>query len=172
MNLRSPVDPRHNALSHSRTTFVDREDLPEAGAGAGRSLQGARSAWPYRQSQRRAAGSCRTPIGPRRASIISSDPAATGPAPASDDAHDTLSIVRQYHGGAGRTISIPGPAGVSDAIITAYHGRLLLQSNLGPGGPSSLFWFNPATRSIRFISRAPHGSYGVAGAIAYGYWNG
>jgi hypothetical protein len=33
-------------------------------------LRRARSAWPYRQSQRRAAGSCRTPIGPqRRASV-------------------------------------------------------------------------------------------------------
>ena len=88
-----------------------------------------------------------------------------------DDAHDTLSIVRQYRGGTRRTISVPGPAGVSDAIITAYHGRLFLQSDLGPGGPSSLFWFNPVTRSIRFIFRAPPGSYGVAGAIAYGYWN-
>ena len=88
-----------------------------------------------------------------------------------DDAHDTLSIVRQYRGGARRTISVPGPAGVSNAIITAYHGRLLLQSNLGQGGPSSLFWFNPVTRSIRFIFRAPPGSYGVAGAIAYGDFN-
>jgi hypothetical protein len=90
-----------------------------------------------------------------------------------DDAHDTLSIVRQFRGGARRTISVPGPAGVSDAIITAHRGRLLLQSNIGgPGGPSSLFWFNPATRSIRFIFRAAPGTDGVAGAIAYGYWNG
>lgn len=89
-----------------------------------------------------------------------------------DDAHDTLSIVRQFRDGTRHTISVPGPAGVSDAIITTYHGRLLLQSNIGPGGPSSLFWFNPATRSIRFIFRAPPGTYGVAGTIAYGYWNG
>ena len=37
-----------------------------------------KSAWPYRQSQRRAAGSFGTPIGPRWASIYSSGPAATG----------------------------------------------------------------------------------------------
>jgi len=90
-----------------------------------------------------------------------------------DDAHDTLSIVRQFRDGTRRTITVPGPAGVSDLIITAYRGRLLLQSNIGgPGGPSSLFWFNPVTRSIRFIFRAPAGAIGVAGAIAYGYWNG
>ena len=41
-----------------------------------------RLGWPYRQSQRRGAGSCRTPIGPRKASISSSDQAATGHAPA------------------------------------------------------------------------------------------
>jgi len=67
---------------------------------------------------------------------------------------------------------VPGPAGVSDLIITAYHGRLLLESNVGPGGPGSLFWFNPATRSISFIFRAPPGTYGVYLAIAYGYQNG
>jgi hypothetical protein len=86
VNVRCPVDPRNNALHHSPPCLIDPEGPPEAGAGAGRSLQGARSAWPYSQSQRRAAGSCRTPIGPRRASISSSDPAATGHAPASSRA--------------------------------------------------------------------------------------
>jgi len=89
-----------------------------------------------------------------------------------DNAHDTLSIVRQFRHGARRTISVPGPARVSPAIVTAYRGRLLLQSNVGgPGGPSSLFWFNPVTRSIRFLIRAPAGTYGVFDAIAYGYQN-
>jgi hypothetical protein len=55
---------------------------------------------------------------------------------------------------------------------TAYHRRLLLQSSTGLGAPSSLFWFNPATRLIRFIVRTPPGSYGVTGAIAYGDKNG
>ena len=82
-----------------------------------------------------------------------------------------LSIVRQSPDGTRRTILVPGPAGVSDAIITAYRGRLLLQSDIGPGGPSSLFWFNPSTRSIRFLFRTPPARYGVAGVIAYGYWN-
>ena len=89
-----------------------------------------------------------------------------------DNAHDTLSIVRQFADGTRRTITVPGPAGLSDQIITAYRGRLLLQSNIGPGGPSSLFWFNPLTRTDQFILRAPPGTYGVADTIAYGYWNG
>ena len=37
-----------------------------------------KSAWPYRQSGRRAAESCGTSIAPRRASINSGGPAATG----------------------------------------------------------------------------------------------
>jgi len=89
-----------------------------------------------------------------------------------DNSHDTLSIVRQFPDGTRRAITVPGPAGVSDLIITAYHGRLLLESNVGQGGPSSLFWFNPATRSIRFIFRTPPGTFGVYLAIAYGYQNG
>jgi hypothetical protein len=89
-----------------------------------------------------------------------------------DNAHDTLFIVRQFPDGARRTITVPGRAGVSDAIITAYHGRLLLQSKIGLSGPSSLFWFNPATRSIRFIFRPSAGTRGVFTAIAYGYQNG
>jgi len=56
--------------------------------------------------------------------------------PQADNSHDTLAIVRQFPDGARRTITVPGPAGVSDAIITAYHGRLLLQSNIGVNSPS------------------------------------
>ncbi len=88
-----------------------------------------------------------------------------------DNAHDTLSIVRQFRDGARRTVTVPGPAGRSDFIVTAWAGRLLLWSGLGTGGPSSLFWFNPATRAIRFILRTPSDTSGVAGAIAYGYRN-
>jgi hypothetical protein len=89
-----------------------------------------------------------------------------------DDDTSTLSIVRQSADGARHSITVPGPAGVSDAIITAYRGQLMLQSNIGgPGGPSSLFWFNPVTRSVRFIVRARPATYGVYGVIPYGYWN-
>jgi hypothetical protein len=87
-----------------------------------------------------------------------------------DNAHDTLSIVRQYRDGTRRTVSIPGPAGVSDSILASQAGRLLLESNIGgSGGPSSLFWYNPATGSVRYILRTPPGVYGVAGAIPYRY---
>jgi hypothetical protein len=85
-----------------------------------------------------------------------------------DNAHDTLSIVQQFRGGSRRTIRIPGPAGVSDCIVTARAGRLLLQSAIGPGGPSSLFWFSPPTHAVRFVFRTPAGTYGVAGVIPYG----
>ncbi len=67
---------------------------------------------------------------------------------------------------------MPGPAGYSDSIATVFDGRLLLQSSLGVGGPSSLFWFNPVTRTVRFIFRTPAHTYGVAGVIPYGYRSG
>jgi hypothetical protein len=86
-----------------------------------------------------------------------------------DNEHDTLSIVRQSADGARRTIHVPGPAGVSDDMLTARNGQLLLESAIGPGGPSSLFWLNPATGKLRFLFRAPAGHYGVAGAIPYDY---
>lgn len=89
-----------------------------------------------------------------------------------DNARDTLSIVRQYRDGSRHTITVPGPAGVSDEILTTFAGRLLLESNVGgPGGPNSLFWFDPAARTSRFIFRAPPNTYGAVGAIAYGNSN-
>jgi hypothetical protein len=89
-----------------------------------------------------------------------------------DNAHDMLSIVCQFPDGTRRTIKVPGTPGDSDAIITAYHQRLLVESSVGTGGSSSLFWFNPVTRTEQFIFRAPAGTYGVFQAIPYGYRNG
>ena len=89
-----------------------------------------------------------------------------------DNAHDTLSIVRQSRAGSRTTIHIPGPAGISDSMLTSYRGQLLLESALGVGGPSSLFWFNPVTHAIRYLLRAPAGRYGVAAVIPFGYRDG
>jgi len=89
-----------------------------------------------------------------------------------DNAREVVSIVRQDRDGSRHAISVPGPAGYSDDIATVFGGRLLLQSNLGIGGPWSLFWFNPATRTVSFIFRAPAHAYGVAGVIPYGYRTG
>jgi len=63
---------------------------------------------------------------------------------------------------------IPGPAGNSDWIVTDLAGRLLLQSSLGVSGPSSLFWFDPTNRFVRFVFRAPADTYGIYGVIPYG----
>lgn len=84
-----------------------------------------------------------------------------------DNAHDTLSILRQSRDGSRTTIRIHGPAANSDLILTALTGRLLLQSAIGLGCPSSLFWYNPASSSLLF--HTPSGTYDVAGAIPYGY---
>ena len=52
-------------LAHQQPPHLVDSRSPGEGVAAGRSLQGARSAWPYRQSQRRTVGPRRTPIGPR-----------------------------------------------------------------------------------------------------------
>ena len=85
-----------------------------------------------------------------------------------DDAHDTLSIVRQYRDGSEHAVHVPGPASVSDWIVAARAGRLLLQSNSGRVGPSSLFWFAPAAGAIHFVFQTPPAVYGVYQAIPFG----
>jgi hypothetical protein len=66
MRLRCPIHPCHRpAWLHPQLRFHSPGGWPGNRRCAGRSLQGARSAWPYRQSpQRRAAGSRGTLMGP------------------------------------------------------------------------------------------------------------
>jgi hypothetical protein len=87
-------------------------------------------------------------------------------------ASGAVSIVRQYPRGGRRTVPVPGRDGVSDGIITADRGRLLLQSDVGLGGPSALFWFNPVTGARQVVFRAPAGAVGVVSVLPFGYWNG
>lgn len=86
-----------------------------------------------------------------------------------DNAHDTLSIVRQFPDGTRRTIHIPGPAGISDFIVTTLGPRMLLQSGVGVSPPDSLFWYNPATNAIHYVFRTPPKTYGVFGVVPFGF---
>ena len=86
-----------------------------------------------------------------------------------DNAHDTLSIVRQFPDGTRLTIHIPGPAGISDFIATSRGPRLLLESGVGVSPSDSLFWYNPATRAIHYVFRTPPKTYGVAGVTTFGF---
>jgi TolB protein len=85
-----------------------------------------------------------------------------------DNAHDTLSIVRQSRDGSEHTINIPGPAGISDFINTALGPRLLINNGLGVSTTSSLFWYNPATRAVRYVFKTPSKILGVYNVIPYG----
>ena len=85
-----------------------------------------------------------------------------------DNAHDTLSIVRQARDGTRHTIHIPRPAGTSDLITTTLGPRMLLWSGVGISPTGSLFWYNPATRTLRYLFRTPPGTYGVAGVLTSG----
>jgi hypothetical protein len=68
---------------------------------------------------------------------------------------------------AGYSLHIPGSAGAGDWIVTRQARWLLVESGLPAGGPGSLFWYSPATRSIRFVFRPPPGRCGVFDAIPY-----
>jgi hypothetical protein len=85
-----------------------------------------------------------------------------------DNAHDTLSIVRQSRDGTRRTIHIPGPAGISDFIDTTFGPRLLIDTGSGVSNTSSLFWYNPATRALHYVFRTPTKIYGVFGVVPFG----
>jgi len=86
-----------------------------------------------------------------------------------DNARDTLSIVRQSPDGSRRTIRIPGSAGLSDFIETAVGPRLLIETGVGVSASDSLFWYNPATRAIRYVFRTPPKTYGVSGVATFGF---
>jgi hypothetical protein len=80
-----------------------------------------------------------------------------------------LFIVRQSRDDREHTIHIPGRAGNSDTIVTSHGSRLLIWSGLGISLSNSLFWYNPDTRTIRYVFRTPPSRYGVAGVIPYGH---
>lgn len=85
-----------------------------------------------------------------------------------DNSHDTLSIVRQSPSGTEHTIHIPGPAGISDFIDTALGSRLLIDTGLGVSNTSSLFWYNPSTRAIRYVFQTPPTTRGISSVVTFG----
>ncbi|HEY1616328.1 MAG TPA: hypothetical protein VGG25_01855 [Streptosporangiaceae bacterium] len=80
----------------------------------------------------------------------------------------TVQIFRQLSSGAIKLVTIPGAAGNNNRILTARGARLLVRAQTGCPGSESLLWFNPSTRRVQMLLRAPKNDAGVIGAIPYG----
>jgi hypothetical protein len=80
----------------------------------------------------------------------------------------TVQIFRQLASGAIKLVSIPGADGNNNRILTARGARLLVRAQTGCPGSESLLWFNPSTRHVQMLLKAPKNDAGVIGAIPYG----
>ncbi|HXP22334.1 MAG TPA: hypothetical protein VN840_22040 [Streptosporangiaceae bacterium] len=78
-----------------------------------------------------------------------------------------LFIVRQDRNGPVHVVNIPGTEGNNNRILTARQGRLLVRAQTGCPGSESLLWFNPATRGVQMLLRAPGNVSGVIGAVPF-----
>jgi hypothetical protein len=71
-----------------------------------------------------------------------------------------------------RVVTIPGTTGNNNQVLTARGSRLLVKAQTGCPGSDSLLWFNPATRAVQMLLRAPNDVAGVLAAVPYGRLNG
>jgi hypothetical protein len=76
-------------------------------------------------------------------------------------------IVKQEASGAVKQVNIPGADGNDNHVLAAAGSRLLVQADLGCEGGASLLWFNPATRSVQMLIKAPKTVRGVIAAVPF-----
>jgi TolB protein len=74
-------------------------------------------------------------------------------------------IVKQLRDGNVQAVDIPGTYGNNNGIIGSLGTRLLVRARTGCPGSDSLLWFDPATRVVQMLLRAPHNVSGVLAAI-------
>ena len=79
----------------------------------------------------------------------------------------TLQIFRQAANGSITPVVPAHTAGQDNRIVTALGGRLLINAQTACPGSESLLWYNPATKAEQWLLRAPAGTAGVIGVVAY-----
>ena len=79
----------------------------------------------------------------------------------------TLQIFRQAANGSITAVVPAHTAGQNNRIVTALGARLLIDAQTACPGSESLLWYNPATKAEQWLLRAPAGTAGVIGVIAY-----
>jgi hypothetical protein len=76
-------------------------------------------------------------------------------------------IAKQASTGAATPINVPGTAGNDNQIVAADGARLLVRAQTSCESSTSLLWFNPATRAVQMLIRAPAGTAGVIADVPY-----
>jgi hypothetical protein len=79
----------------------------------------------------------------------------------------TLQIFRQAGNGSITPVVPAHTAGQDNRIVTELGGRFLIDAQTACPGSESLLWYNPATKAEQWLLRAPAGTAGVIGVIAY-----
>lgn len=80
----------------------------------------------------------------------------------------TVFIARQAPDGSLTVVNIPGAKGNNNSIVTAYGPKLLVQAQTGCPGSNSLLWFNPGTRAVQMLLKAPEDVIGAFDEVPYG----
>ncbi len=78
----------------------------------------------------------------------------------------SMRIVKQA-GGVATAVKIPGTTGGDDHVLAARGARLLVQAETGCMGSDSLLWFNPGTRAVQMLIKAPKTIQGVVAAVPF-----
>jgi TolB protein len=78
----------------------------------------------------------------------------------------SMRIVKQAAGVA-TAVKIPGTTGDDNHVLGARGARLLVQARTGCMGSDSLLWFNPGTRAVQMLIKAPKTIQGVVSAIPF-----
>jgi hypothetical protein len=79
----------------------------------------------------------------------------------------TLQIFRQAANGSITPVVPAHTAGQDNRIVTELGGRFLINAQTACPGSESLLWYNPATKAEQWLLRAPAGTAGVIGVVAY-----
>jgi hypothetical protein len=69
---------------------------------------------------------------------------------------------------AGKQVKIPGDTSPSDHIVTGQGASLLVQPGEGCSEGAGLLWFNPRTKHVTWVLRAPKNIIGVEFTIPFG----
>jgi TolB protein len=64
-------------------------------------------------------------------------------------------------------VKIPGTTGDDNHVLGARGARLLVQARTGCMGSDSLLWFNPGTRGVQMLIKAPKTIRGVVAAVPF-----
>jgi hypothetical protein len=75
-------------------------------------------------------------------------------------------IAKQWRNGSAHEVPVPGYDNID--IVTGYRARLLLRAQNPCGIGNSMLWFDPASRSVKYVFHTPDNETGVVAAVPFG----